>query len=495
MRRLLYVQAVHFHTSVQVLLDPALRGRPVIVAAGDYQRGVVLDASPEAMAEGVERGMSWRHARRRCPEAALVPYDSESFAPLVEQLGNGMARETPWVERLDGAEDEFFAALDEGGLEEGCQAARRIRCRIAEELGLETRLGLGSGKLVARAACLESCDSAAASASLYPVSRAALPPPLGVGVGGGPDLEGIGVRGQGSAPESSSASSAVQKAAPESCTSSSSSTSTKAHRVRGNLSQSSRNPDRDVFVDVDVDVDDSGPNPDHPIHAVPPGRERRFLAPLPVEHLWELKPEALRQLRLLGLRTLGQVAALPARTLAQPLGPSAYWYRGLARGIDRRRVAVWKPSPVEMAACFLEEDEPDLPLLEGCLERLAGRIAGRLLRGVQYGRTISLTLHFSGGRRRFATRHLKEPTHLWQAILRAARALLAGLLPPPVEGEEPAARPRIEALELAVGRLEPQGAIQLSIFGDEDRGPALRSAIARIQNRYGEAVIANANRL
>jgi DNA polymerase-4 len=201
-----------------------------------------------------------------------------------------------------------------------------------------------------------------------------------------------------------------------------------------------------------------------------------------VETLWDLKPEMLRRLHLLGLRTLGQVAALPARTLVQPLGPAAYWYRNLARGIDRRTVKPWRPAPAETAACAVESDAPGQEQLERCLERLAEEIAAALQRAGRYGRTVSLFLHLPGDRRLFATRHLKEPTHLAPAISRTARALLESL------------RPRltapVETLELSLGELESRGVLQLSIFGDEDRGPALRAAIARLQSRYGEGVVA-----
>jgi hypothetical protein len=44
-------------------------------------------------------------------------------------------------------------------------------------------------------------------------------------------------------------------------------------------------------------------------------------------------------------------------------------------------------------------------------------------------------------------------------------------------------------VRLSVTDLEGHGILQLSIFGDVDRGPALRAAIARIQERYGEAAI------
>src|SRR5262245_54108068 len=102
MRRILYLRLPYFHSAVQALIDPALVGRAVIVAAGSYQRGRVVDASPEAAAAGVERGMPWRQARRRCPDAALIPYERAVYAPVVEQAGNLLARHTPWAERLNG---------------------------------------------------------------------------------------------------------------------------------------------------------------------------------------------------------------------------------------------------------------------------------------------------------------------------------------------------------------------------------------------------------
>src|SRR3712207_1509192 len=108
MRRILYLRVPHFHTCVPALLDPSLRGKAVLVAAGSYARGKVLDASPAAAWEGAARGMPWRQAQRRCPAAVVIRYERSVYAPFVEQLGNLLAEFTPWVERLAGAEDEFF---------------------------------------------------------------------------------------------------------------------------------------------------------------------------------------------------------------------------------------------------------------------------------------------------------------------------------------------------------------------------------------------------
>ena len=64
---ILHADADAFFASVEQRDDPRLRGRPVIVGAG-----VVLAASYEAKAQGVDTAMSVARARRLCPHAIVV---------------------------------------------------------------------------------------------------------------------------------------------------------------------------------------------------------------------------------------------------------------------------------------------------------------------------------------------------------------------------------------------------------------------------------------
>src|SRR5207248_4164482 len=71
---ILHADADSFFASVEQRDDPSLRGRPVIVG-----RGVVLAASYEAKAFGVQTAMGGRLARRLCPDAIVVPPRMEAY--------------------------------------------------------------------------------------------------------------------------------------------------------------------------------------------------------------------------------------------------------------------------------------------------------------------------------------------------------------------------------------------------------------------------------
>src|SRR5919108_5164237 len=67
-----------FYASVEVLKDPALRGRPLLVG-GTGGRGVVTSASYEARAFGCRNAMPMARARRLCPQAVAIPPDFAAY--------------------------------------------------------------------------------------------------------------------------------------------------------------------------------------------------------------------------------------------------------------------------------------------------------------------------------------------------------------------------------------------------------------------------------
>src|SRR5215211_1620379 len=91
-----------FYASVEQLLDPSLRGRPVAVGGG-----VVLAASYEAKAFGVKGGMPGRRARELCPHLIFVGGHYKQYSRLGDAAMKVLDDFTPLVERI--SIDEAFA--------------------------------------------------------------------------------------------------------------------------------------------------------------------------------------------------------------------------------------------------------------------------------------------------------------------------------------------------------------------------------------------------
>jgi len=136
-----------FYASVEQLLDPSLRGKPIAVGSG-----VVLAASYEAKAFGVRSAMSGRRARELCPQLVFVTGHFSEYQRLGDAAIEVIGDFTPLVERI--SIDEAFADVA------GCthlfgppaEIARRIRRRVRAELGLPISVGVARTKHLAKIA-------------------------------------------------------------------------------------------------------------------------------------------------------------------------------------------------------------------------------------------------------------------------------------------------------------------------------------------------------
>jgi len=136
-----------FYASVEQLLDPRLRGRPVAVGGS-----VVLAASYEARAFGIVAGMSGWRARRLCPALVTVGGHFGEYRRLGDRVVEVLQGFTPVVERV--SIDEAF--LDVAGARRlfgpPPAIAAAIRDRVRRELGLPISVGVARTKHLAKIA-------------------------------------------------------------------------------------------------------------------------------------------------------------------------------------------------------------------------------------------------------------------------------------------------------------------------------------------------------
>lgn len=299
-RAILHVDMDAFFASVEVLDDPRLTGRPVIVG-GTGMRGVVAACTYEARRFGVHSAMPSVTARRLCPEAVFVEGRYQRYVEESEKLHSILDEVSPLVEGI--SLDEAF--VDVSGCErlagDGRTIAMAVRERVHGELHLTCSVGVGRSKLIAKLASKEAKPMSARS----------------------------GIR-----------------------------------------------PGRGVVV-------------------VPAEGELAFLHPLPVSALWGVGPVTARKLEGLGVRTVGDLAAIRIRTLQRHLGKSHGTHLAdLAQGKDQRPVVPDRDAKSVGHEETFPVDLVDADLMKDHLARLTEVASAHLRSAGLAARRVTIKIRF-----------------------------------------------------------------------------------------------------
>ncbi len=136
-----------FYASVEQLLDPSLRGRPIAVGGG-----VVLAASYEAKRFGVSGGMSGFRAKQLCPDLLFVGGHFKEYQRLGDRVMGILGDFTPDVQRIS-IDEAFLDVTGSVHLFGPAEAiGAQIRSRVREEVGLPISVGAASNKHLAKIA-------------------------------------------------------------------------------------------------------------------------------------------------------------------------------------------------------------------------------------------------------------------------------------------------------------------------------------------------------
>jgi DNA polymerase-4 len=209
---------------------------------------------------------------------------------------------------------------------------------------------------------------------------------------------------------------------------------------------------------------------------------RRFLGPLPVSRLLGVGQVTERRLRGLGVRTIGELAAMGEDQVLTQLGRAGRQLWQLARGNDTREVTVERtPDSIGHEDTF-DQDIDDLDTLAAIVQEQSDRVATRLRAGGYLAGTVVLKLRTADFKTRSRQKRLARPTCDGQVIGEAARGLLAR-----------AARERgaVRLTGVTATALVPEAAPRQLTFDEPqlEAGERLGHTMDRIASRYGRGAI------
>ena len=150
-RKIVHVDMDAFYASVEQRDDPALRGRPVVVAWKGL-RSVVCAASYEARRFGIRSAMPAVRAERLCPDAVFVPPDFVRYKAVSLAVREIFQRHTDAIEPLSLDEAYLDVTENKTGLPTATRVAMRIREQIRHELNLTASAGVAPNKFLAKIA-------------------------------------------------------------------------------------------------------------------------------------------------------------------------------------------------------------------------------------------------------------------------------------------------------------------------------------------------------
>jgi DNA polymerase IV len=216
------------------------------------------------------------------------------------------------------------------------------------------------------------------------------------------------------------------------------------------------------------------------ITVVPPGRERAFLAPLPLPYLWGVGEKTAARLAAHGVGTIGDLAEIPLAQLSEWLGVNAGWLHKAAQGIDDRAVVAEESQAKSISnEITFDHDTTDTWLLDTTIESIAKGLARRLIEQRLRATVIKVKIRWSD-----FTTLTKQTTVTATDDYSVLAEIGKGLLHSVWNGSQP-----VRLIGLGVSGIVKRNE-QLALWDQEvEKNQNLADALFEIEDRFGKAAI------
>ena len=152
-RIILHSDLNNFFASVEIVLNPSLAGKPLIVCGDPKERhGIVLAKNEEAKKYGIRTAETVYSALKKCPDLQMVGSHFHEYKKYSQKVVDIYARYTDKIEEC--SIDECSLDMTESILlfGSGREIAERIRADVKRELGLTVSVGVSFNKVFAKLA-------------------------------------------------------------------------------------------------------------------------------------------------------------------------------------------------------------------------------------------------------------------------------------------------------------------------------------------------------
>jgi len=151
-RAIIHLDLDAFFCSVEVLKNPKLSGKPIVVGGQPEQRGVVAAASYPARKFGIHSAMPMSSAKRLCKDLIILPHNFKSYKTYSMIVMKILEQEADLVEQISVDEAFLDVTARISDWNEAVGIAKALQNKLSANIGLSASLGVATNKMIAKIA-------------------------------------------------------------------------------------------------------------------------------------------------------------------------------------------------------------------------------------------------------------------------------------------------------------------------------------------------------